>query len=194
MVAEAAADSGHWNEILFLDDDESIEAVLEYPVVGPIEEIFRLDGEGAEVIVALGDNRQRLALCNQIVQKGLRLTTVIHPGACISKSASVSAGTVICAGAIVNARARVGRACILNTGSTIDHDCEIEDGVHVSPGANLGGAVRAGQCTWIGIGSSVRECVTIGRDAVVGAGAAVISDIGDALTVGGVPAKELTKR
>jgi sugar O-acyltransferase (sialic acid O-acetyltransferase NeuD family) len=194
VAAEAAAEIGRWREILFLDDDESIQSVLDFTVAGRIEELFTLADEESEVVVAIGDNRRRIELCEKIDRNGVRLAAVIHPTACISKSASISAGSVILSGAIVNARAKVGCACILNTGSTIDHDCVLEDGVHISPGANLGGTVRVGQCAWIGIGSSLREGVTIGRDSIIGAGAAVVSDVGDALTVGGVPAKELTKR
>jgi sugar O-acyltransferase (sialic acid O-acetyltransferase NeuD family) len=194
VVAEAAAEIDRWREIVFLDDDDSLQAVVDFPVSGRISDLFEVADQGAEVIVAIGGNRRRLELCEEVARSGLQLISVIHPTACISRSATISSGSVVCAGAIVNARATVGRACILNTGATIDHDCVLEDGVHVSPGANLGGAVRVGQCAWIGIGSSVREGISIGRDSIVGAGAAVVSDVADALTVGGVPARVLTKR
>jgi sugar O-acyltransferase (sialic acid O-acetyltransferase NeuD family) len=194
VIAEAAAENGRWREILFLDDDESLDSVIDFPVVGRAEEISSLAIEDSELVVAIGDNPKRLGLTEEIARSGLRLATVIHPTACISRSASIAPGTVACAGSIVNARAEVGRACILNTGATIDHDCVLEDGVHVSPGANLAGNVQVGRCAWIGIGASVREGVAIGRDSIVGAGAAVVSDVGNALMVGGVPAKELTKR
>jgi sugar O-acyltransferase (sialic acid O-acetyltransferase NeuD family) len=193
VVAEAAAESGRWDEIVFLDDDESLDHVLEYPVVGTTERISTLASDDPEFVVTIGNNRTRLELSDKIARSGLRLVSVIHPAACISKSASIAAGTVVCAGAIVNARAKIGRACIINTGATIDHDCVLEDGVHVSPGANLAGIVRVGECAWIGIGSSVKEEISIGHDSVVGAGSAVVNDIGDSVTVGGVPARLLTK-
>jgi sugar O-acyltransferase (sialic acid O-acetyltransferase NeuD family) len=194
VIAEAAAESGRWKGILFLDDDKSLDSVIDFPVVGRTDDIAKLANEDSEFVVAIGDNRKRLELAEEIARSGWRLATVIHPTACISRSASIADGTVVCAGAIVNARAKIGRACILNTGATIDHDCVLDDGVHVSPGANLGGTVRVGQCAWIGIGSSVREGVAIGRDSIVGAGAAVVSDVGDALTVGGVPARRLNSQ
>ena len=122
VVAEAAADSGRWRELVFLDDDELLQTVIDLPVAGRIDELFALVDQESEVIVAIGSNRRRLELCDEIAGNGLRLATVIHPRACVSKSASISKGTVVCAGVIVNARASVGRACILNTGSTIDHD------------------------------------------------------------------------
>ena len=191
VIAEAAAESGRWKEILFLDDDESLDSVIDFPVVGRTEEISTLASEDSELVVAIGDNRKRLELVEEIARSGLRLATVIHPTACISRSASIADGTVVCAGAVVNARANIARACILNTGATIDHDCVLEDGVHVSPGANLAGNVQVGRCAWIGIGASVREGLTIGHDSMVGAGAAVVADVGDGLTVGGVPARRL---
>lgn len=192
VVAEAAADSGNWKEIYFLDDDESADAILGFPVAGTTEMMSSLAGEDAAFVVAIGDNRRRLELCEGINRNGLRLATVVHPDATVSRSASIGAGTVVCAGVIVNARAKIGLACILNTGSTIDHDCRLGDGVHVSPGANLAGTVHVGQCTWVGIGAAVREGVTIGQDTIVGAGSAVVCDLADAVTVAGVPARALT--
>lgn len=194
VVAEAANESGHWSEIGFLDDDESLGAVLDFPVVGTTGMMSSLANEDTELFVAIGDNRHRLELCEEVIRSGLRLATVVHPDAIVSRSATISGGTVVCAGAIVNARTHVGLACIINTGATIDHDCKLEDGVHVSPGANLAGGVHVGKCAWIGVGAAVREGTTIGRHTVVGAGSAVVCDIGGALTVGGVPAKVLTKQ
>jgi sugar O-acyltransferase (sialic acid O-acetyltransferase NeuD family) len=192
VVAEAAVAAGKWSEIAFLDDDGSKAQVLEFPILGTSGEMSSfLDGD-TEVFVAIGDNRRRLELLRSIAKENAKLATVIHPTATISPSAAISAGTVACAGVIVNARATVGLGCILNTAATIDHDCAIEDGVHVSPGANLGGIVHVGSCTWIGIGSSVREGTRIGRDSMVGAGSAVVSDVVDGVTVGGVPARVLS--
>ena len=39
------------------------------------------------------------------------------------------------------------------------------------------------------IGASVKQCVQIGANVVVGASAAVVKDVSDGLTVVGVPAK-----
>ena len=70
VVADAADESGHWDEIGFLDDDESRDAVLGFPVVGTTDKISSLAGAGAEFVVAVGNNRDRLDLCNLIVEKG----------------------------------------------------------------------------------------------------------------------------
>ena len=191
VVAEAAAAMERWEEILFLDDNKPADSVVGYPVIGEIESLFTLANNDMEVIVAIGDNRRRLSFCDELFGKDIQLATVIHPTACISPSAVISSGTVLFAGTIVNARANLGRACILNTGATVDHDCVIKNGAHISPGANLAGEVTIGECAWIGIGSAIKEGVNVGRDVIVGAGSAVVSDVADGETIGGVPARRL---
>ena len=84
--------------------------------------------------------------------------------------------------------------CVPTEDSGNEYDCVLADGVHVSPGANLAGAVSVGVCSWVGIGASVKQCLLIGSNVVVGAGAAVVSDVADNLTVVGVPAKALVRR
>ena len=191
VVAEAAAEAGHWSEILFLDDAPSSDRVLDYRVAGRLDLLEDLLDDRTQVVVAIGDNRKRLQLTEKIPEYGDRAATVIHPKACISRSASISAGTVVCAGVIVNARATLSPSCIVNTAATIDHDCVLGAGAHISPGANLAGEVTVADCAWVGIGAVVKEGIRIGSDAVVGAGAAVVSDVDDGDVVGGVPARSL---
>jgi serine acetyltransferase len=83
--------------------------------------------------------------------------------------------------------------CIVNTGATIDHDCQLAEGVHVCPGTHLSGGVVVGARSWIGVGASVRQCIRIGADVTVGAGAAVVRDVADRLTVVGVPARPIVQ-
>ena len=191
VVAEAAAFSDRWSEIVFLEDKTSESQVLGFPIVGSTSEIDEVLDNQTEAIVAIGDNRRRLELLSTINEGGGAIATVVHPKACVSPSATISIGAALLAGSIVNARTTVGVGCIANTGATIDHDCKIGGGVHISPGANLAGDVSVGECSWVGIGASVKEGVRIGYDVIVGAGAAVVSNVEDGVTVGGVPARVL---
>lgn len=192
VVAEAAA--SQWSDIAFLDDGAEARTVVGYPVIGGIDQLKSLKSDEWEVIVAIGDNRRRKRLGEEIEARGFRLATVVHQSAIVSPTSSIGDGSVLCAGIVINARARIGRACIINTGATVDHDCVVSGGVHISPGANLAGNVSIGECSWIGIGSAIREGTAVGRDVVVGAGSAVVSDIADGLIVGGVPSRELKRR
>ena len=51
---------------------------------------------------------------------------------------------MVVAQAAVNANARIGRGCILNTACSIDHDNVLEEGVQICPGVHAagGGHVR----------------------------------------------------
>jgi acetyltransferase-like isoleucine patch superfamily enzyme len=49
--------------------------------------------------------------------------------------------------------------------------------------------VRIGEGAFIGIGAKIIPCVTVGQHAIVGAGAVVIADVPDEVTVVGVPAR-----
>ncbi len=119
---------------------------------------------------------------------------LIHPSAVVSPTARIGAGTVVMAGAIINARAEIGEDCIINTGAIVEHDCILDDGVHAAPRSVMGGTCRIGKATLFGIGSSMRPGTTIGANVVVGAGSTVVSAIADGLTVVGNPARPLARR
>lgn len=141
------------------------------------------------VFCAVGRNAVRARLFDEHALQDSPV--LVHPSVILSPSATLGAGTLAVAGAIVNADTSVGCGVILNTGCSIDHDCALGDFVHVSPGARLAGGVTVGARSWIGIGAVVREGVRIGADVMVAAGAAVTQDIPDGARVGGVPAKPI---
>ena len=64
----------------------------------------------------------------------------------------------------------------------------MERGAHVCPGARLGGFVVVKETAWIGLGTTVRDRVTIGRGTVVGAGSLVLRDLPDGVVAYGTPA------
>lgn len=59
---------------------------------------------------------------------------------------------------------------------------------------NLGGKIRIGDDVWIGAKAVILPGVTIGRGAIVGAGAVVTKDVPPFAIVGGVPAKVIKYR
>ncbi|MDQ0362003.1 acetyltransferase [Breznakia pachnodae] len=144
-----------------------------------------------EVIVATGDNQVREEKIKQVIRRGVKLATIIHPTAVISRMAVVEIGTTILPNALINAKAHIGTGCIVNTGSIIEHGCTICDYVNVSPNAAIVGNCKIGRKTWMGIGSVVIHNIEIGENVIVGAGSVVIKDIPSNMTVVGIPAKTI---
>lgn len=122
---------------------------------------------------------------------GFDFTSVFHPKAIISKSANISEGVQIFAGAIVQPNCKIGINSIVNTGAIIDHDCLIGEHVHIASGAVLSGGVSIGNETHIGAGAIVKQGVFIGDRCVVGAGAVVLKNVRSGEVVVGVPALPL---
>ena len=191
VVADAALLSG-WGEIVFYDDRWPERATVgEWDVVGATAALLRDCASHEGVIVAIGDNSTRLARHRELIIAGAVMASVVHPTSSISPRATFGPGSMICACAVLGPYSVVGAACIVNTSATVDHDCVLGDGVHVSPGVHLGGTVRIGHLSWIGIGSAIRHGIVIGANVIVGAGAAVVADVGDNITVIGVPARPM---
>lgn len=189
VVADAALASGLWGEIAFYDDawpDKTKNGNSD--IVGNSASLFDLKNK-PQVIVAIGNNKVRLAKQYEFAAKGFAVATVVHPAAKVSVTANIEPGTVVMAGAVINSDANIGMACIINSNAVVEHDCKLSAAVHVSPGACLAGNVGVDEASWIGIGAAVMQLKRIGKHVIVGAGAVVTSDLPDDVTAVGVPAR-----
>lgn len=138
------------------------------------------------IIISIGYNEIRKRIAEKL---DCQFAKAIHTSAIISPSVSIDDGSVVVAGAIINADAIIGKHCIINTGASVGHECVISDFVHVAPHSTLCGNVSVGEGSWVGAGSVVIPGVKIGKWCTIGAGAVVIKDVPDNAVVAGVPAK-----
>lgn len=179
--------SGGAQAVGILDDAlEKGTQVIGVPVLGPVSDYPQY--KHYSFIIAVGNNAVRRHISQMM---DVRWYTAVHARAAVSDYASLGAGTVVMANAAVNAGAVVGQHCIINTGAVVEHDDRLADYVHISPNAALGGTVEVGEATHVGIGACVRNNIVICGGCVIGAGAAVVRDIGIPGTYVGVPARRL---
>ena len=191
VVADCTAAAKHYNEIAFLDDGfPSHQQHLAWPVIGKISD-WQAHADSTDFAIAIGNNKARLSLYQELSTAGQRLPNIIHPSAVISPYASLGHGNVIFANAIVNPGCKIANATIINTAASIDHDCTLADGVHVSPGTRLAGNVNVGKLSWLGIGSAVVQGIHIAENTQTGAGAVVTQSTRANSLYVGIPAKPI---
>ena len=192
VVLDILVAEGKYRPVGFVDNNPSLmdSYVCGLPVLGPINALPRLRRQRIRhAIVAIGDNRQRLAQRPVVEIEGYSLVNAVHPTAYVSPRASLGRGVVVAPGARVIVDAQVGDLAVINTSAVVEHECDVGEGAHVCPGAVLAGRVRLGRGAFVGVGAQVIQCRNIGDFAVIGAGAAVIHDVPDHATAVGVPAR-----
>jgi sugar O-acyltransferase (sialic acid O-acetyltransferase NeuD family) len=181
--------SGDDLDLAFFDDRwAEVREVDGVEVVGPLEALYEAP-EWDHVFVAVGDNATRQRITEDLVRRGRRLVTIVHPHTAISPRATIGEGTIAVAGSVVNAGARVGRCVILNTLSSVGHDCIVEDYAQMAPGVNLGGGAVIERGAFLGIGAKVVPLARIGAWSVVGAGSVVFGDLPARSFCHGTPAR-----
>jgi sugar O-acyltransferase (sialic acid O-acetyltransferase NeuD family) len=191
-IALALAHAGTAIQLVgFLDDDARCwgQFVLGAPVLGPTR--TAPDCPYDAMIAGIGNNALRRQLYLYWRERNTRFATLVHPAAVVARNVEIGAGTVLCAGAIVNTSSRIGGNVILNTACSVDHHNGIADHAHVAPGARLGGDVQMAEGALIGIGAVILPQRHVGEWAKVGAGAVVTRHVTARQTVAGVPARPL---
>lgn len=195
VVLEALWAIGTFEVVGLTDPNPLCLDVLGIPVLGGDQLLPGLFTQGVKAaVVAIGSNRLRQQIGENLLRMGFALPVVVHPSAFISPSANIADGAVVMAKAIVGTLANIESLAIINTGAIVEHDNHIGVSAHIGPGAALAGRVRVGDRALVGIGSAVRPNIRIGSDSIVGAGSAVVADVLPGVTVAGSPARELATR
>ena len=186
VVADNALRNGYTD--IYFADDYRTEDCMGFPVLGGMSELAAFDDGRTDFIIGIGSNAVRESIAQQ---HRVNWVSLIHPSAQIASHVSIGAGTVVMAGAVINACANVGKHCIINSGAIVEHDNHSADYVHISPRAALGGTVTIGPRTHVGIGAVVKNNIDICKDCIIGAGAVVVNNTTIAGTYIGVPAKKI---
>lgn len=167
--------------------DDSDDQSHNFLKLGKISEAAKWANQ-AEFIIGIGSNTLRLNIASLLQEKVL-FTTAVHPSATVADDVELGEGTVVMAGVVINTGTVLGKHCIVNTSCSVDHDCIIGNFVHLSPGVHVAGHVRIGDQTWLGIGATVVNSVSICNDCIIGAGGGVIKHLDESGVYIGLPVR-----
>lgn len=121
----------------------------------------------------------------------------IEPGAIIREQVEIGKNAVIMMGAILNIGAVVGEGTMIDMGAVLGGRATVGKNCHIGAGTVLAGVVEPASATpvivednvLIGANAVVIEGCRVGHDAVVAAGAVVVSDVAPNTVVAGCPAR-----
>lgn len=191
LVQDILLTAGRYRPVAYLDSDPAKHGQVANGLLvrGGSDQVDALRQEGVErAIVAVGDNRTRVELAENLIAHGMRLVSAIHPLASLSLSAQIAEHVIIGPRATVCVHARIGPHSVLSAGVIAEHDNVIGQGVFLHPAVRLAGGVEVEDLAVVGIGASVIPGRRIGHGACVEPGAVVIHDVPPGVTVSGVPA------
>ena len=146
--------------------------------------------------IAIGDNFVREKIFKEflISHKSSKSLVLVHPSSFVSRTSSISEGTIIMPLAVINSSSNIGKGVIINTSCVVEHDTKLNNFSSLAPNSSLGGNSIVGERTAISIGANVKHGIKIGNDVIVGASSCVLNDIGDNIVCHGVPAKIIRSR
>ena len=156
--------------------------------LGPAHSVFDRLPHDVRYVVGIGSPVARHEIDSLWYERRRPTSPIIHPNVHTGFDVEIGDGSVICSHVSIENHVRIGQHVHINQNATIGHDSVLEKCVTVSPLVAVSGNVTLGQRAFLGTGASVREKTTVGFDAVVGMGAAVVCDVEPRARVKGVPA------
>ncbi|MEO8692710.1 MAG: NeuD/PglB/VioB family sugar acetyltransferase [Acidimicrobiales bacterium] len=169
-------------------DNESLVAARGSHILGPLASL-RDREQQIRYVIGIGVSSHRRQIDRQLTEWGFEAAVLVHPDATLGAFVALGPGVVIAAGARITTNVTLGRHAHVNVNASVSHDCRIADYVTVSPGVTVSGNVSIGEGTLVGAGSTVIQNLSIGAWVTVGAGAVVVTDLPDAVTAVGIPAR-----
>ncbi|MDP4105207.1 MAG: 2,3,4,5-tetrahydropyridine-2,6-dicarboxylate N-acetyltransferase [Bacillota bacterium] len=165
-------------------------------------------GDWADINPALESNQGKIE--DYVVENDRRNSAIpllntknikarIEPGAFIRDQVEIGDNAVIMMGAVINIGAVIGEGTMIDMGAILGGRATVGKNCHIGAGTVLAGVIEPPSAkpvvveddVLIGANAVVLEGITIGKGAIVAAGAVVIDDVPPYTVVGGTPARKL---
>ncbi|MDG4715425.1 MULTISPECIES: acetyltransferase [Winogradskyella] len=192
MIVDIILKNNDYNLVGFIDSYKPLNSkVYGHKIIGNLSSLshvikeFNIEG----IVIGIGDNDLRLNIYRSIkkIAPKIDFVPIIHPSAILAEDILVPEGAVLMAGSIVNANAKIGKFCLLNTKASLGHDSVMADFSSLSSGVTIAGNVTIGFCSSICLGASVSQGLSIGDHTIIGGASLVLKSVGDFKLAFGVP-------
>ena len=185
---------GRYGDLVVVDDDPRLWGTTldGVPVIGGLDAAADLDE--ADLVVCAGSGATRRDLVRRLAGLGVpptRFGRVVHPSVELPSGCTIGRGSILLASVVLTADVTLGRHVVVMPHATLTHDDVVDDYATLCAGVSLGGSVRVGEASYLGMNSCVREHVTVGPEATLGMGAALIEPLPSGQTWVGVPARRV---
>jgi sugar O-acyltransferase (sialic acid O-acetyltransferase NeuD family) len=185
FAREIKAHMNNHRMVCFVDDE------FWQPNNKNIYRLSKFDPNEYEVLVAMGDPRDRFDMIQRL-PKETKYFTFIHPSTQILDSnIEIGEGSIICAGCILTTNIKIGNHAHLNLQTTIGHDCKIGDYFTTAPGVKISGNCTIYDCVYVGTNASIKEKINIHSLVTIGMNAGVVKHINEPGVYIGTPAKKI---
>jgi sugar O-acyltransferase (sialic acid O-acetyltransferase NeuD family) len=176
-VIDVIESTGEYKIYGIIDISEKVgQKVLGYEIIGTDEDLekYRNDVELAFIAIGFINSVElRIKIYNKLKQLNFKLPVIISPLAYVSKHSFIEEGTVVMHYAVINAGAKIGKNCIINTKALIEHDAIIGDFSHISTGAIINGGVIVGKYSFVGSNATTKQYIKIIENSFIKAGTVV---------------------
>jgi sugar O-acyltransferase (sialic acid O-acetyltransferase NeuD family) len=175
----------------FLDDKSDIlDGFIGYaPILSSVEN-YQIQTDDV-FVCALGASQAKAKYVNIIRKKGGNFMKLIHPTAIVYGTAEIGEGVVISPFCMISANVKIEEFTTIQPYCNFGHDAHIGSFCSIESYSFLGGFTRIDDFVTLHTRSTILPHVSVGNNAIVGAGSVVIKNVKPGITVFGVPAKKV---
>lgn len=165
-------------------------------VLGDFSWLEQHRGDIDALAFGIGTPKPKAALAPQLdaLCPNVEWPVLVHPSVHYDRaSCRFARGVVLCAGVVGTVNLVLEEFAMVNLCCTLGHEARLGRYACLNPTVNVSGGVDIGDEVLVGTGAQILQYVKLGKGSTVGAGACVVKEVPDGVTVVGVPAKPLTR-
>lgn len=153
--------------------------------------ITKIKLDNIYIVIAIANPRIKQKIYCELASLNITYPNFISKNSWVSKGVRMKQGVIIYPNTSVNYETNIGNFVTINMNCSVGHNVTIENFSSLAPGVNLAGFSHLQQCVDMGIGSSTKQQIIIGENAVVGGQSMVVKNVSANTTVAGAPAKQI---